>query len=415
MTTTLASMPIIDIDTHYTEPADLWTSRAPSKYKDRVLEVREDERGVQSWYIGDVYVAPLGFCVIADDRQKHRGMLTLPRFENMSAARSEADERLDIMDSFGIAAALLYPNVVGFGSQRVMEFSDDPELRLFLVKAYNDAIAQLQSEGRGRLFPQAVLPLWDIDESLKELERARETLGLTGIVMSDSPQHFGQPNLADPVWDRFWDTCQALELPINFHIGAGSSGKTEGYWANDDTVYQGPDRDPYSICYSSANMFLMNFRSMMNLILTGTLEKYPKLKFVSVESGVGWVPFLLQSIEYTIHELLTPAERRARFKRSPKEQFVEQIFTSYWFENAGNVANYINEFGADNLMFETDFPHPQCLYPNVHEKVEETLSAFSPDVQRKVLFENAERLYGIKLESRELPTERTPVPAHAFS
>jgi predicted TIM-barrel fold metal-dependent hydrolase len=143
-------------------------------------------------------------------------------------------------------------------------------------------------------------------------------------------------------------------------------------------------------------MFLMNFRSMMNLILTGMLEKYPRLKFVSVESGVGWVPFLLQSIEYTIQELLTPQERRARFRRSPKEQFQQQIFTSYWFENAGSVRAYIDEFGADNVMFETDFPHPQCLYPEVQEKVEQTLTGYSPEIQRKVLFENAARLYGIE-------------------
>ena len=407
----LSQMPIIDIDTHYTEPADLWTSRAPSRFKDKVLEVRSDSRGVESWYIGDVYVAPLGFCVIASDKGKRRGILTLPTMDEMSMARSEAAARLEVMDSFGISAALLYPNVVGFGSQRLMEISDDPELRLFLVQAYNDAIAQLQREGGGRLYPQAVLPLWNIDACLKELRRCREILGLTGIVMSDSPEHFGQPNLADPAWAPFWSTCEDLGLPINFHIGSGSTDKVEGYWAADGMQYSGPDRDPYAVCYASANMFLMNFRGMMNLILTGMLERYPKLKFVSVESGVGWVPFLLQSIEYTIKELLTPEERRARFKRSPHEQFTQQIFTSYWFENANNVDSYLREFGAENLMFETDFPHPQCLYPDVREKVSETLGHHSADIQRKVLYENAAHLYGIELTSNGSTDEARPVIA----
>ncbi|MDB5581382.1 MAG: amidohydrolase 2 [Bradyrhizobium sp.] len=394
---TLSEMPIIDIDTHYTEPRDLWTSRAPAAYKDIVLEVRADAEGVENWYIGDNWVAPLGYCVIEKDLQKRRGMLTLPRYENMTAARAEAEPRIKVMDSFGISAALLYPNVVGFGSQKLMEISSDPKLRLFLVQAYNDAIAELQGEGRGRLFPQAVLPLWDIQASLDELKRCRETLGLTGIVMSDSPEHFGQPNLADPVWARFWETCQDLELPINFHVGSGTHNKMEGYWSQGGSTYDGPDRDPYAVCYSSASMFLGNGRSIMNLILSGMLERYPRLNFVSVESGLGWVPFLIQSLEYTINELLTPEQRRARFKRSPKEQFQQQVYTSYWFESAGNVKNYLEEFGADNLMFETDFPHPQCLYPDVRGKVEETLGGFSADVQRKVLFENAARLYGIEV------------------
>jgi len=394
---TLREMPIIDIDTHFTEPRDLWTSRAPSAYKNCVLEVRADSAGVEGWYIGDHWVAPLGYCVIQRNLEKRRGVLTLPRFDDMAAARGESKPRLEVMDSFGISAALLYPNVVGFGSQKLMEISSDPKLRLFLVQAYNDAIAELQQGGSGRLYPQAVLPLWDIKASLEELTRCREKLGLSGIVMSDSPEHFGQPNLTDPIWVPFWEACQDLELPINFHIGSGTHNKMEGYWSQGGTTYDGPNRDPYAVCYSSASMFLGNGRSIMNLILSGLLERYPRLNFVSVESGLGWVPFLIQSLEYTINELLTPQQRRERFKRSPKEQFQQQIYTSYWFESAGNVRNYVEEFGADNLMFETDFPHPQCLYPDVRTKVVETLGGFEAPIQRKVLFENAARIYGVRV------------------
>jgi predicted TIM-barrel fold metal-dependent hydrolase len=266
------------------------------------------------------------------------------------------------------------------------------------VQAYNDAIAEFQKGGKGRLFPQAVLPLWDMDATLKELKRCREQLGLTGIVMSDRPDRFGQPKLADPVWDPFWATCQDLKLPINFHIGSGGHSSIEDdYWGKAKFFGEENVRnDPFMISFASMSAFIMNFRDIVNLIMTGVLDRFPKLKFVSVESGIGWIPFIIQGVEYTLDELLLPEERR-QFKRRPKEMFKDQIYASYWFEGANNVQNYISEFGADNLLFETDYPHPQCLYPNVREKVQETLGQYDLATQRKVLFENAAKLYGIEV------------------
>jgi predicted TIM-barrel fold metal-dependent hydrolase len=394
--TRLEDLPIIDIDTHFTEPGDLWTSRAPQKYKGMVLETRTTPAGIENWYIGQEYITYSGLGVIDRTEAKQRGMVTLPTLDQMSASQNQPEERVKVMDRFGIAAALQYPNVVGFGSTRLMQLSDDEELRLFHVRAYNDAISEFQKGGQGRLFPQAVLPLWNMDATLAELKRCREELGLTGIVMSDRPDRFGQPSLAHPDWDRFWAACQDLKLPINFHIGSGGAGGSENdYWGK-ATVFgeQNITNDPFQICFASMSAFIMNFRDIVNLILTGVLERFPNLKFVSVESGVGWIPFIIQGLEYTMDELLTPEDRR-RFKRRPREMFKDQIYASYWFEGANNVENYISEFGADNLMFETDYPHPQCLYPNVREKIAETLGRYDLATQRKVMFENAAKLYGI--------------------
>jgi predicted TIM-barrel fold metal-dependent hydrolase len=396
--TRLEDIPIIDIDTHFTEPGDLWTSRAPRKYKGMVLETRTTAAGIENWYIGQEYITYSGLGVIDRAEAKQRGMVTLPTLDQMSLSQNRPEERVKVMDRFGIAAALQYPNVVGFGSTRLMQLTDDEELRLFHVRAYNDAIAEFQKGGQGRLFPQAVLPLWNLDATLAELKRCREELGLTGVVMSDRPDRFGQPSLADAMWDRFWAACQDLRLPINFHIGSGGPGSAENeYWGTRATFSeQNITNDPLQICFASMSAFLMNFRDIVNLILTGVLERFPNLKFVSVESGVGWIPFIIQGLEYTIDELLTPEDRR-RFKRRPREMFKDQIYASYWFEGANNVENYISEFGADNLMFETDFPHPQCLYPNVREKIAETLGRYDTATQRKVMFENAAKLYGISV------------------
>ena len=384
--------PIIDIDTHYTEPPDLWTSRAPAKLKDRVLHVDTLPDGMEAWFIDDRYVGKIGPQVIDKNGEKVRGTTSLPLLRDMAEAGTSVSERLKLMDSLGITAQLLYPNVVGFGSSKLMSITGDEELRLFHVTAYNDAMAEIQKESGGRIFPQGILPLWDIELAVAEMKRCREGLGLTGFAMSDQPKDFGMPSLADPTWSPFFETCVEYDVPVNFHVGSGSSEISSGWWGSID-----PDlkkTPPTLAAYFSVSFFLHNFRAIVNLILSGMLDKYPTLKFVSVESGVGWIPFVMQSLEYTFDEILS-AKDRQQFELRPKEYFQRQIYASYWFEDSHLVDTFLKDMGSDNLMFETDYPHPQALYPNVQEKIEETLAHHPEDVQRKILYETASNVYGI--------------------
>jgi len=395
----MEKFPIFDVDTHYAEPPDLWTSRAPSKFKDRVLHVEGKANGTEAWFIEGREIAMIGPSVVNKDLGKHLNAFTIPTFENMHPASTYAEDRLSYMDSHGVAAQIIYPNVIGFGAYQLMKMApDDVELRQWHVTAYNDALIDLQKDGKGRLLPQAALPLWDLDASLKELERIRK-LGLTGIAMSDKPADFGQPPLADPKWDRFFATCQDLGLPINFHIGSGSfEGELGKWWSSERTGIREDGSLNGPLCvFGAVNNFLNNFQDVANLILQGILEKYPKLNFVSVESGVGWLPFVIQGLEHNWAEM-TSKEERARFKRSPKEQFVDQIYASYWFEKKNCVDLFIDEFGDNNIMFQTDFPHPTSLYPNIRDKAQETLGHHSVETQKKVLFKNAERVYGVALD-----------------
>jgi predicted TIM-barrel fold metal-dependent hydrolase len=394
-----AQIPIFDVDTHYTEPPDLWTSRAPSKYKGQVLHVRQNSLGAEAWYIGDHGLGLIGATVIDSEMKKHFGVVTMPKFSDASRAGAYAKERIAHMDDAGVGTQLVYANVIGFGGCAMMEVASDPELRLWHVQAYNDAILDLQKDSGGRILPQAALPLWDLDASITELHRARK-MGLTGVAMSDNPGHFGQPPLGHPKWEGFFLTCQDLGLPVNFHVGSGS-------WLGDIDLWWGEDKTPIRadgalnspmIIFMSSVIAGRNQTDVANLIMSGVLEKYPKLNFVSVESGCGWAPTLIQALEYNWDELMS-ADYKRQFKRRPKQMFMEQVYCTYWLENRNAVDSFINEFGPENLMFETDFPHPVCLYPNssVKAKVAETLGHRPRELQEKVLHRNAERVYGVNV------------------
>ena len=381
MDRTLAEMPVIDIDSHYTEPRDLWTSRAPADLRDDVPRVVELD-GKEMWVMGrDTFMGPLGFCVVKRDGGKIRGEYSLPRYEEMTEAATYPKPRLEVMDQLGLDVQILYPNILGFAGSSVMKL-ENAALRNLCVTAYNDAVAELQAEGAGRLFPQAILPFWDLDLAVKELERCRKR-GLTGFTMTDAPEQWSLPCLSEPYWDKLWGTAQEMGLPVNFHIGSGSMGG--GPWTG-----MGQSRTLATI---STMLFMNNMRCLTQLIFSGLLDRFPRLKFVSVESGIGWIPFMLEACEYQMDQNMI---ERGGLKLRPREYFQRQIYASYWFENE-NVARTIELLGADNVMFETDFPHPTCLYPNVREQVQSSLGGLERSVQRKVLYETAAKVYNLPL------------------
>ena len=382
MENSLDRMPIIDIDTHYTEPPDLWTSRAPAKFEGRMPRIERNRSGRDTWVVEDgAYLGPAGVSVIRRNGSKIHGDFSLKTLDEMTTTATDPKDWLASMDELGVHAHSVYPNALGFSGSFSMNVKD-PELRKVCVGIYNDAAADLQTAGEGRLYPQAVLPFWDIDLTVSELSRCREKLGLTGFTMTDSPEVWDLPSLHEPHWDPLWSAAQDLGLPVNFHIGSGRI--TNPCWHGYEL--------PRQLAVMSVGVIMNNLNCLTNLIFSGLLDRFPALNFVSVESGVGWVPFLLEACEYQMDQNMGPD--RCGLKLRPREYFERQIYTSFWFEKE-NLAQAIGFLGEDHVMFETDVPHPTCLYPGMREHVREALGELEERIQRKVLYETAARLYHI--------------------
>ena len=139
-----------------------------------------------------------------------------------------------------------------------------------------------------------------------------------------------------------------------------------------------------------AMLFINNGKTMGNLILSGLLDRFSKLKFVSVESGIGWVPFLMEALDYQLEEI---AETKG-FEKKPSEYFRSNFYACFWFEKK-DVSDMLHKVGSDNCLFETDFPHPTSLYPGVQAHLKDVLGGYSYEVQKKVLQDNAVKLYNL--------------------
>ena len=384
-----AGMTIIDADTHLTEPHDLWTSRAPTGLADRVPRVAE-HKGRKYWIVDDdVRIAPaMGAAVVTVDGVKVPGTSFFGwSIDDIHRGAHSLAPRLEMMDEQGIWAQVVYPNVVGFGGQGLARVTDD-DLRVLVVTIYNDAMAELQEESNGRLYPMAVLPWWDLDASVAEIERAHG-LGLRGVVTTSAPHEHGAPDLGDAHWDPMWAACSDLGMPVHFHIGAADSDMA--FFGRAPWPSLGPDQ---KLGLGSAMLYLNNAVVLGNIIYAGVLERFPELQIVSVESAVGWIPFLLRALDYQVGEM-TPGAMDY-LSMPPSGYFRRQVHACFWFERQG-VAEVIDELGHEHLMFETDFPHPTCTYPAGFDRAADALAGVDRDVQAAIMGGNAARLYRIDL------------------
>jgi uncharacterized protein len=383
---------VIDVDTHLTEPHDLWTRHAPASLKDRVPQVKTID-GVLSWVIDGDKIINYGANTassIRRDGTTYAGLEILKaKIDDVHPASHSVKERVAFMDECGISAQILYSNILGFGGQQAVKV--DGELRRASIEIYNDAMAEIQADSGKRIFPMAMMPWWDVDLCVKEIERSAK-MGLKGININSDPHFFAGPDgnklpdLGQEHWYPMWEACEAYDLPINFHIGASEH-------AMDFAGSQGWPGLPYEarVGFGGAMLFMHNAQVMGNLILSGLLDRFTKLKFVSVESGVGWIPYILEGIDT---QYLSYCINAKKIERLPSDYFRSNFFACFWFERQ-DLAHQLRRVGIDNVLFETDFPHPVCLYPI--DDMEPALEGLTEEEKVKVLSGNAARVYNIEL------------------
>jgi predicted TIM-barrel fold metal-dependent hydrolase len=400
MTQTIEAQPveqrIIDVDSHVAEPEDLWTSRmSAAKWgEDRIPKPVWDEVGGEKrWKVGDLLLSGVGlYC--SGGWPEHFPSHP-PTLEDADPACWDPSARLQRLDDYGIWAQVLYPNLIAFDIDAFRkELGHD--MAVACIEAYNDYLVDFASVDPRRFIPLAMVPFWDIEASIRELERARER-GHKGVLFAALFERLGLANISDPVWEPFLAAAQDLEMSLNFHIGFGvrKKEKSQQGWdlLRQNQLDQNTDR--LGFVRKGGPYFSSCAQAITDVIISGVAHKFPRLKFVSVESGFGYFPFLLENLDWlwqtsaAIHEF---PERDM-----PSDYFRRQCYATMWFERS-SVHN-LPDF-QDNVMFETDFPHETGLNPgpaspakSARETAEANLSVLDPEVRHKILYANAAKLY----------------------
>lgn len=378
---------VISADDHLHEPRDLWTRRlSKAKWGDRIPEVRKLPDGRDCWHIWDKPRFRYGNPVIGAVNGVMEGRRPASTWDEIPLKAYVPAERIKAMDEDGVDVHAFFGNVTGVAGQTFSdpEFQDE-DFRLECIRAFNDfQIDEFAKPYPGRFITLAVVPLWDAGRAVAEAKRmaARGVNGLTFCF----PQQYGYPNICDPHWDPLWAFAQDANLSVNFHIGSGGGmGFTAGAWTGNNKAIQGAERSTRAV---SANVEVM-----ITLLFSQILERFPRLRFISSESGLGWVPYLLESAD---HHWEQAGKAKTGMPLPPSEYFRRQCYVTYWFEATG-VKIMKATIGVDNVMWSSDYPHPTGTYPDSRRYIERSFEEAGLDEaeRRKVLVDNARKVFNL--------------------
>lgn len=393
---------VIDTDTHLIEPADLWTERLPKAWGTDVLHVKWDEKSQSDlWFFGD---QPLkGAWTWANwnwknfNSELHDGSGPT-RLDEAHPATHDVDERVKFMDDQGFEMQVLYPNLAGFDWKPFVQHPNR-NLAIAHLAAYNDFQLEWVAKYPGRFIPMMVIPYWDVAASVAEIERLADS-GFGGIVTTGAPHEHGQAPLGSRKWDPLWKACEEAGLSVSFHTASGDFREMLKH--DDDDGLVGGVR----VAADGPHIYLANAVIVSDLLVSGILARFPTLQFVSVESGIGWAPFVLDALDKRFQKNGVFRSHPEFGDMLPSDFFKRQVSLNFWFEQLDDY--HIETLSLKPLMFETDFPHPTSFHrPTLEENIELVLGRQPEEVRRAVLWDNAARLYGKAMEKQGVNPSQT--------
>jgi len=363
---------IISADSHVNPPRDLWVARAPAKLKERAPRV-ETTPGGDVWLVDSEVKGVIGLDAMAGRKYEDYKAAGLA-YKDMRAGAYDPEARLADMDEDGVHAEVLY-----FGGP-VTQYPGDPELRKFIVRSYNDWMHELSVAAPGRLIGLGHVPIVDLEEAMEELRRIAH-LGLRGFHMNPFPDDIGCKPLTDPHYEPLWSLIEETGMPVSFHI-MGPRGMAIARLHD-------PTPGVKETFISLANISMTEL--VASLTFTGILQRHPKMRFVIVESGIGWIPYFLERMDQTF--------RKHRFWT---KSVITEKPSTYWFrqgyatfiEDLSGVAER-HRVGVGNIMWSTDYPHSDTTWPHSRQVLEDHFSGVPEAETRRIVCENASALYGL--------------------
>jgi predicted TIM-barrel fold metal-dependent hydrolase len=369
---------IVSTDCHIMEPPDLYAKRVDAKYRDRLPRVEVDREG-RKWSVQE------GF-----SKQLIRDVpLTGSEKERAEAGHMDPLKRLADHDRDGIDAEIGFPGRGGL----LMFSSQDAAFVMAQCRVWNDWAWETFAAHNDRLSPVAQIGTQDVELAVAEVERVAD-LGFRTLSFPTKPIHGpGQPreiNYNDPSYDRLWAAVQDTGLPMVFHIATGRDPRTAkgngGSIINYAVHAQAPAGE-----------------TVANLCCSGVFERFPRLRFATVESGIGWVAWMLQVMDESFYK--QQFLMRPRLQEPPSVYYRRHGLATFQEDPPGLAL--ARDFDLmDNIMWANDYPHHEGTWPHSAAAIERTMSHLTDAERAKVLGLNAAKFFGFDV--RAAPTSTRP-------
>jgi predicted TIM-barrel fold metal-dependent hydrolase len=380
---------IISVDDHVLEPPGVWTDRLPSKYAD-VMPRIERHRGRLDWtsqdfkvvdddgpgskemdiwhYEGRLYTMTRG---TAHAGYPEENALTPITYDEMLPGCYIQSERLRALERNHTDASLSFPSFFPrFCGQTFLE-SDDKELALLCVQAYNDWMIDewCAGDAYGRLIPLTIIPLWDPVLAAAEVRRCAAK-GSYAITFTEQPYHLGLPSIYSGEWDPLWDACQETSTVVNMHIGSSSKLPT----TSPDAPWEA------TMSLNSEN----SVHAFCDWIISGTLARFPTLRIALSEGQVGWIPFFLARMDDMWSKTDNFSSLRDLLPEPPSAYVQGRIWGCIFNDLVGLKTRDL--IGMSQIMFETDYPHLDSTYPDSRQVAENMVKEAELDEKETWMF-----------------------------
>ena len=389
--------PIIDLDAHVVEPPGVWVDRLPARYRDVGPRIEYLPAGVPK-LVGSAYVEEPGtvgplaaWWCYEDHRSSLKRTIAAVGFDRdeielrgvtydeMRQGCWRVDERIADMDLNGVAGQLCFPNFPRFCGQQFMH-GKDRELALLCVRAYNDwMVDEWCGESGGRLIPLCLIPLWDVELAVDEVRR-NAARGVRAVAFSEMPTYLGLPSIYSGYWEPFFAVCEETETVICMHIGSGTK-----------TPQASPD-GPNAV--AATILFGNSVASLVDILFSGVLHRFPNLKLMYAEAQIGWVPYVLERADdvWETHRGWSNSQRDC--PEPPSSYYRRGNVFSCFFKDPVGVS-LLDQVGVDNVVFETDYPHSDSTWPHSREAAAVQFGHLDQASIDKIARGNAIRLLGL--------------------
>ena len=357
-------MVLVSVDDHVVEPPHLFEGRLPAKYADLAPKFVTRADGTNAWVYEGSEISNVALNAVAGRPAEEYGMEPTS-FAELRAGCYDIDERVKDMDANGILGSLCFPSFPQFCGQ-LFARTEDKDVALAMVRAYNDwHIEDWCGTHPGRFIPCSLPAIWDPQVLAAEVRRTAR-MGAHAVTFSENPSKLGWPSFHTDHWDPFWQACSDEGVVVCLHIGSSSQ-----------LVITSPDA-PIDCLITLTPINIV--QAATDLIWSPVLRKFPDLRIALSEGGIGWIPYLLERVDYNYgrHKAWTGQDFGGRL---PSEVFNEHVLTCFIDDKFGMASrDFLN---MDHVMWECDYPHSDSTWPFSPETLSENLIGVpAHDVER---------------------------------
>jgi predicted TIM-barrel fold metal-dependent hydrolase len=360
-------------------PKDLWQNRVPARWRERCPKVVDTPQGPY-WFCGgdrwDAWGGRKGAAGAMGGRRLalERGGVLEPGVLRPTTTTL----RLADMDRDGVDATVMYGPIVPL-------LIEDPELRRVCYRAYNDWLSEFCATAPARLIGVGLIPIDDAKSAAEEVRYLRR-IGLRTCMLLAARV---ETPLWDEAWEPLWQAGAETGIPIGFHLGGGLR----------TVAFSGPKAaNPGNMGVRVSASPLQMDEALAAVIFSGALERYPSLKIVLAETGIGWLPYMLERMDDTYRKFLDAPDfwrsnRGLALAMAPSAYFHRQIWATFQTDHAG--LRLLDVLGEDRVMWASDYPHADSTWPESQKAIEDNFKNVSAGARRRVLCDNARQLYGL--------------------